>query len=68
MKKSLLLVLFLSSILSVFGSHKIDVFLLSRNEYKGLESGTKLIDRAIANAFGVSKEDNEYKFNINFVD
>jgi outer membrane protein OmpA-like peptidoglycan-associated protein len=68
MKQLLILTLLLFSIFNSIGSNKIGVYLVSKNEYKDLEAGTKLVDRAIVNAFGVPNEDNDYKFNIKKID
>lgn len=51
-----------------FSVNKIDLYLLSKYEYKDLESKNKLVERAISNAFGVSNESNDYMFNIKKVD
>lgn len=44
------------------------VFLVGKLEYKDLESSNKLVDRAIANTFGASNDQNSYYFNIKKVD
>ncbi len=68
MNKSFVFILLLISTLASFSVNKLDVFLLAKFEYKDLESGNKLMDRAIANAFGPSAEENYYKLSIKKVD
>jgi outer membrane protein OmpA-like peptidoglycan-associated protein len=68
MKRFFGFILFLGSFLSAFGGNKTEIFLVAKNEYKDLEGGIKLVERAIVNAFGVSNEDNYYKFDIKKID
>ncbi|MBK7309562.1 MAG: OmpA family protein [Sphingobacteriaceae bacterium] len=68
MKKLLTFILLFFTALNSFAANKIDTYLVGKLEYKDLESSSKLIDRLIVNAFGVSNEDNDYKFNIKKVD
>ena len=68
MKKLLTFILLFFTALNSFAANKIDTYLVGKLEYKDLESSSKLIDRLIVNAFGISNEDNDYKFNIKKID
>jgi flagellar motor protein MotB len=60
----LLLVLSLSS----FALEKPGVYLLSKKEFKELETNGKLVETAIKYVFGANRENNEYQFSIKKVD
>ena len=68
MKQLLTFILLCFTGLNSFATTKIDTYLVGKIEYKDLESSSKLIDRLIVNAFGVSNVDNDYKFNIKKID
>lgn len=68
MKKLLPFILLCFTGLISFATTKIDPYLVGKLEYKDLESSSKLIDRLIVNAFGISNEDNDYKFNFKKID
>lgn len=68
MNRLLTVIILVISSLQSIGINKINLFLISKYEYKDLEGKSKLIERAISNAFGVSNENNDYLFNIKKVD
>jgi len=68
MKKLLTFILVCFTALNSFAANKIGVYLVGKIEYKDLESTSKLVDRLIINAFGVSNVDNDYKFNLKKID
>jgi outer membrane protein OmpA-like peptidoglycan-associated protein len=68
MKRFLVLIFVLTNYCFYFGINQLPVYLLSKNQFRDLESTNKVMEAAITNAFGVANEDNYYKISIKKAD